>query len=191
MLPVVGRWRLPLLKAMAVFCNYSTAACEAIVVISQCNEILLTTALALTNSVAFYLSTMLRLNTFLRLTLAGALFSREELDQRRHSSCSTWPSSRTFGQNGCSPLCWGEGTSVERVKSVQSALRAVPTLCRCARSVCAAVLALVHVVLSLLCGNVRPTVSSIVTICGCIRPALLTLLTVTGYSTQLLDLSSV
>lgn len=177
MLPVVGGWRLPLLRAVAVFCTCSTAACEAIVVISQCAEILLRSALALTNSVSLYLSTMLRLNALLRLALAGALFAREEPDQRRRSSCSTRPLSHTFGESCCSPLCWGEGASVERLRSV---LHAVPTACRSARSACAATLALVHVVASLLCGDFRPTVSTMLTLCSCVRPVLFTLLS--GYT---------
>lgn len=198
MLPMVGEWRLSLFRAMAVFCNYSAVACEAIVVVSQCNEILLKTALAFTSSLTFYLSAMLRLNTFLSLTLAGVLFSREELERRGRFCCSTWPSSQTIRNNSCSPLlfCGGEGV-VNWLKFAQSVLHAMPVLCKCSLSVCVTTLALTHVALSglsALCKNFRLTVSTIMTSCGCIKPILLTLQSVTSYSTQALgivwDLSS-
>lgn len=144
MLPVDGEWRLPLFRAVAVLCNYSAAALEAIVVVSQCNEIFLSIALAFTNSFALYLSAMLRLNVLLRRTLAGVLFSHDELDQR--SSCATWPSSQTSGHNGFSPLCCGGGGG--SVRWLKSALRGVPALCRCSLSVCMTVLELIHVALS-------------------------------------------
>lgn len=170
MLPVVGEWRLYLLRVVAVFCNYSAAALEAVVVVSQCNEILLRIALAFTNSLAFYLSTMLKLNKFLRpMLLAGVLFSREGLDPHRHSSCSTWASSKTFRDNSCSPLCCGGGRTARWLKS---ALHAVPALRR----------------------HSQFALTTVMTLCGCIRPLLSTLQTVTGYSAQVLgiiwDLSS-
>ncbi|KAK2902280.1 hypothetical protein Q8A73_012026 [Channa argus] len=140
--------------------------------------------------VAFYLSTLLRLNAFLRLTLSGLRFSQEDVDQRRHSCCPTWPPSRNSVDDVCSPLCWGGETSVERVKFVQSILPAVPTLCRSARSVCATILAVILVAPSVLCVSFRPSVSTVVMVCGGIRSVLFTLLTVTGYCTQLLDLPS-
>lgn len=196
MLPMVGEWRLFLLRAMAVFCNYSAAACEAIVVVSQCNEILLRLALAFTSSLSFYLSTMLRLNALLKLMLAGVLFSQDELNQRGHFSCSTWPSSRAF-RNSRSPLCCGGGRSVKWNKSIRALVHAVPAICQWSWSVCVTILALVQAALSALsalCRNFRLTVSTIMTLCGCIRPILFTLQTVTGYSTQALsivwDLSS-
>lgn len=151
MLPVDGEWRLPLFRAVAVLCNYSAAALEAIVVVSQCNEIFLSIALAFTNSFALYLSAMLRLNVLLR-TLAGVLFSHDELDQ--HSSCATWPSSQTSGHNGFSPLCCGGGGG--SVRWLKSALRGVPALCRCSLSVCMTVLELIHVALSPVDSVQRP-----------------------------------
>lgn len=194
MLPVVGEWRLCLLGAAAVFCNYSAAALEALVVVSQCNEILLRVALAFTNGLALYLSTMLRLNAFLRLTLAGALSSPEELDRHGRSSCSTWPPSRPFRNGSRSPLCCGGGRTAKWFKWVQSALHAVPALCRCSLSVCKTISTLTCAALSALCSDFRPSVSTVLTLCGCIRPLLSTLHTVTGYSTQVLgvvwDLSS-
>lgn len=191
MLPAVVEWRLRLLGAAAVFCNYSAAALEAVVVVSQCNEILLRVALAFTNSLALYLSTMLRLNAILRLTLAGVLFSRGELGQHGRSSCSTRPPSQTFRNDSRSPLCCGGERTAERLKWVRSAL---PALCRCSLSVCKTISAFIRAALSALCSDFRPSVSTILTLCGCIRPLLSTLHTVTGYSTQVLgviwDLSS-
>lgn len=184
MLLVIGEWRLYLFRAVAIFCNYSAAALEAIIVVSQCNEILLKIALAFTNSLAFYLSTMLRLNTSLRLMLAGVLFSQD--GQHGHSSCSTWASSKTLRNSSCSLLCYGGGRTVSHSESV---LHAVPALCRCSMSVCMTILALLTQ-----CNNFRPRVSAIMTLCGCMRPLLSTLQTVTGYSAQVLgiiwDLSS-
>lgn len=182
MLPVFGEWRVPLFKAAAAFSNYSAAAIEAIVVVSQCNEILLSVALAFTNSLAFYLSTMLRLNAFLRLTLAGVRLSREELNQHGLSSRSTWPSSQTSRSSSCSPLRCGGGRSVRWLKS---ALHGVPALCRCSLSVCRT---LIHVALSALRSDSRPSVSTIRTLCVCIRSLLSTLQTVTGYSAQVLGI---
>ncbi|KAK2837465.1 hypothetical protein Q5P01_014677 [Channa striata] len=149
---------------------------------------------------AFYLSALLRLNAFLRLTLSGVSGARRppreeedvDVDQRRHSCCSTRPRplSRTSGDDVCSPVCWGGDTGAERVKLVRLVLPVVPTLCRGAVSVCSTVVALIHVAPSVLCANLRPGVSTAVTVCGCIRPVLFTVLTVTGYCTQLLDLPS-
>lgn len=190
-LPVVRKWRLYLLRATAIFCNYSAAVLEAIVVVSQCNEILLKIALAFTNSFAFYLSTMLRLNAFLRLMLAGVLPSREEMDQHGQLNCSTWPSSRTFRYSSCSPLCCAEGTSG---KSVQSLLHAVLALCRRSPSICMTVIRLAPSAVPPPRSNITSTVSTIVTLCRCIRPVLSTLQTLTVNSTQVLgivwDLSS-
>lgn len=190
MLPAVRGRRLSLLRAVAVFRNYSAAALETVVAVSRCNEIFLRAALAFTNALAFYLSTMLWLNAFLRLTLAGVLSSREELDGRGDSGLSSWPSSRTFRNNSCSPVCCG-GRTAKWLKL------ALPAFCRCSLSVCVTVLALVHVALSALftlCSDFRPSVSTVLTLCGCIRPLLSTLQTVTTYSTQILgiiwDLSS-
>lgn len=184
----VGEWREPLFRAMAIVCNCSAATLKAIVVVSRCNEILLSITLAFTHSLAFYLSTMLRLNALLRLTLAGVLSSHEELLDRPSTNCSTWPSSQTSRHSSCSPLCCGGGGSVRWSKS---ALRAVPALCRCSLSVCIAVLTLTHVALSALLSlwsDFRPSVSTIRTLCGCIRPLLSTLQTVTGYSTKVLGI---
>ena len=184
MLPVVGEWRLSLLRVVAVFYNFPAAAIEAIIVVSQCTEILLRTALAFINSLAFYFSTMLRLNTFLRQTLAGVLFSRE--GRHGHWSCSTWASSKSFRNNSCSALSCEGGRSERWWKS---ALHALPALCRRSLSVCVTVLAL-----SAQSSNSGSRGSTIMTVCGCIRKLLSTLLTVTGYSTQVLgiiwDLSS-
>lgn len=134
-LPAVGEWRLSLFRAFAVLSNLSAAALEGVVVVSQCNEILLSIALAFTNSLALYISTMLRLNAFLRRTLAGVLSSREELDRQGHPSCSTWPPSQSSRSSSCS------------VRWFKSVLCAVPALCRCSRSVC---MTLIHAALSAL-----------------------------------------
>ncbi|KAI9527729.1 hypothetical protein NQZ68_027819 [Dissostichus eleginoides] len=90
MLFVVGEWRTFFISAVASFRNYSAAALEDIIVVSQCSEILLKVALAFSNSLPFYLSTLLSLNAFLRLTLAGVVLSRRRQDQHGRSSCSTW-----------------------------------------------------------------------------------------------------
>lgn len=187
MLFAVAAWRL-FLRAAAAFYVPSAAALEAIFVFSQYNDILLRMALAFTNILSFYLLTMLRLNSFLGLTLAGVLFSREELEQqRRHSVCSTWASSRT-DRNSCTLLCCGEQRPVTWLKPV---LRAVPALCRCSRSVCMSILAL-----STYCCIFRPSGSTVRTLCAFIRPLLnLSILqTLTAYSALVLgivwDLSS-
>lgn len=150
MLPVVIKWRLPLFRAVSALRNYSAAALEAIFVVSQCSEILLNIALALTTSLAFYLSTMLRLNALLRLTLAGVLHSREELDQRGRRSCSTWPS-----YDSCSHLCGGGGGAGGRTARCL-VLHGVPALCRCSLSVCKTLLSL--------CNASKPRVSTIRTL---------------------------
>lgn len=178
MLPAVGEWRLPLFRAMAVVCNCSAATLKAIVVVSRCNEILLSITLSFTHSLAFYLSTMLRLNALLRLTLAGVLSSQEELLDRPSTNCSTWPSTQTSRHSSC-------------VRWSKSALRAMPAICRCSLSVFMAVLTLTHVALSALLTlwrDFRPSVSTIRSLCGCIRPLLSTLQTVTGYSTKVLGI---
>lgn len=174
MLPVVVKWRLPLFKAVSALCNYSAAALEAVVVVSQCSEILLSVALAFTRTLAFYLSTMLRLNAFLRLTLAGVLHSREELllDQRGRRSCSTWSS-----YDSCSHLCCGGGGGRTARCLV---LHGVPALCRCSLSVCKTLLSV--------CSASKPSVSTFLTLCGSVRPLLSTLQTVTSYSTQVLGI---
>ncbi len=120
-LPGVGEWSVPLFGAAAAFCNYSAAVLKAVIVVSQCNEILLSTALAFTNSLAFYLSTMLRLNAFFRLTLAGVIFSREELHQRGLTQTC-----RTCRSSSCSCLCCAGGRTVSWLKS---ALHAVSAIC--------------------------------------------------------------
>lgn len=183
MLLADGAWRPPLATAIAVFCSYSAAALEAIFVVSQCSEIFLSIALAFTNTFALYLSALLRLNALLRRTLAGVLFSQVELDRR--SGCSARPSSQT---HGCSPLCCGGGGEGS-VRWLKSALRGVPALCRCSLSVCMTVLELVHVALSVLLtpsSDFRPSVATILLLCGCVRPLLSTLHTVTGYSAKIL-----
>lgn len=166
---VVGAWRLFLLRATSVLCNYPAAVCEAIVVVSEYNEILLKAALAFTNSLAFYLSVLLRLNAFLRRTLAGVLFSREDLDQHGRSSCSTWPSSPALRNNSCSPLLCGGRRSALWLKSVQAVLSAVPKLCRRSWSVCVAISDVIHVAASVLSALGRPSVSTITAVCGCLR----------------------
>ena len=145
-LPAVREWRLSLFRAVAVLSNLSAAALEAVVLVSQCNEILLSIALVFTNSLALYISTMLRLNAFLRRTLAGVLSSREQLDQQGHPSCSTWPSSQSSRSSSCS------------VRWLKSVLRAVPALCHRTWSIC---MTLIHVALSdlfTLCNNFRSSV---------------------------------
>ncbi|TNN55581.1 hypothetical protein EYF80_034178 [Liparis tanakae] len=183
---VLGAWRLHLLSAVAILCNYSVAALEALVVVSHCNEILLRIALAFTKSVAFYLSSMLRLNAFLRLTLAGVLSSRGGPDRRRHSTCSTCASSNTVGNDSSSPSCSGGGRAA---RWLTSALHATPALCRCSRSVGAVVSSM-----SAWRGRFSSTVSTLRTLCRCVRPLLSTFQVGIGYSAQVLgivwDLSS-
>lgn len=191
MLAVAGEWRPSLSRAVAVFCTSSAAALEAIIVLNDCNEILLNIALGFTKSLVFCLSTMLRLNAFLRLTLAGVLLSHEEPDQHGHSLCFPWSSSQTFTTNSCTPLRCGGGRPANRLKSVRSLLLAVPAVCRCSLSVCKTILTLINVAqsaLSALCRNSRNGVSTIMTLCGCIRPLVSTLQIVTGYSTQVLGI---
>lgn len=185
MLFLVRKWKLHLLLSMAVFCNYAAAALEAIVVVSQCNEILLKIALAFTNGLSFYLSTMLKLNAFFRLTLAGVLPSCDKLDRQGQLSCSTWPLSQTFRQSSCSPVCGGGSTSV---KPFLSLLHAVPALCRHSLSVCMTVIHLAPSSLPHLASFITSTVSTIVTLRGCIRPVQSMLLTLTVYSTQVLGI---
>lgn len=169
-LPVLGQWRLFLLKATTTFHNYSTSACEAIIVVSFCNEILLKTALAVNRNVAFYLSVMLQLNTIVRRRLAGVLLSREDLDQRDCSSCSTWPSLHTFS---FPPFRCGGRRSAERLKATKAVLRVVPALCRLSLSLCTMSFALIHVaasVLPSLCSRVRLCMSTVRALCGTISP---------------------
>lgn len=177
---LVGLWRLHLLTAVAIFCNYSRAALEATAVATQCNDVLLRIALAVTKCTALCLSTMLRLNAFLGQTLAGVLFSREAVDQRRHSICSTCESSETFGNQRSCLLCRGGGKTVLWLKS---ALHAGYALCGCLQCVSKAIVALLR-----WCSTFRPSVSTIMTLCGLIRSLLSTCQTVTGYATQVLDI---
>lgn len=174
-LPGVGEWSVPLFGAAAAFCNYSAAVLKAVIVVSQCNEILLSTALAFTNSLAFYLSTMLRLNAFFRLTLTGVIFSQEELHQRGPT--------QTCRSSSRSPLCCVGGRTVSRLKS---ALHAVSAICCCLLSVCMALIHVAPMALSTLCRDFRPRVSTIRTLCGCTRALLSTLQTVTGFCTRIL-----
>lgn len=146
MLAVVGEWVPSLSRVVTFLHDCSTAACEALVVICRCNEILLKSALGFTNSVALYLSAMLRLNASLRLALAGVLFSRGKPDPRRRSSCCTWPSSCAFGESGCSALCWGGGRPVKQRKAIRVVLHAVTELCRYVTFVCSTIWTYVSVV---------------------------------------------
>ncbi|KAK5871553.1 hypothetical protein PBY51_004430 [Eleginops maclovinus] len=166
MLLVVGEWRSFPFRWVAMFRNSSVAALEHIIVVNQCIEILLRVALAFTNSLAIYLSILLKLNAFLRLGLAGVLDGR---DQHGRSSCSTWASSKTFSNTSCC-LCSGGGSAVLWLKS---ALHAVPALCRRSRSVSMTLLALAPQR-----SNLRP--SAIMALCGCIKSLL------TGYSAKVL-----
>ncbi len=170
-LPAAGERRRPLFGVVAVFCNYLAAALKAIIVVSQCSEILLSVALAFTKSLAFYLSTMLRLNALFRITLTG-VFSPEELHRHGHSQTSrNW---------SCSSLCGGGGRTMTWLKLV---LRAVPAL-GCCSSVCVTLIQMALSALSSLCREFRPSISAILTLCGCIRALLSTLQTVIGVSTQ-------
>lgn len=183
-LPVVRDCRLGLLRAAALFCSCSTATFEAAVVVSLCTETLLKAALALTHTVAFSLSTMLRLNAFLRLTLACVLPSQEKLNPHGHLSSSTWPSSQTFSI--LSLLCCGGRMSMNWFMSVQSVL---PALCQGLLTVCPTVSALIHLAstaLSPLCRHIRTAVTSIVILCGCVRLLISALKTLTVYSAKVL-----
>lgn len=171
---ILSKWRLFFLRAMAVFCNYSEAVCEAIIVVSSCNEILLKAALVLTKNVAAYLSVMLKLNAFLRMMLAGVLSSQVVLDQRLIASCSTWPSSQTSRNNSCSSLCFGGRRAMQGLKSVQAVLCVFPAIFQHSVSVCVTILAVVHFALSVLMAlysNFRPIVSTFLVLGICARPS--------------------
>lgn len=160
MLPAIKDWTVSVFGAMASICTYLAAALQAIVAVSWCNETLLSISLVFTDSLTFYLPITLKMNALLRLTLAGVLFSQEELD-RRWTSCSAWPPSQTSRHSSCRPLCSGGG---RRVRWSQSALHGVPALRRCLLSVCMAVLAFIHVALSALLTlstDFRPRVSTV------------------------------
>jgi len=148
---MVADWRRFLLGAAATFSHYSAAACEAIILISLSNEILLKAALVFTKSLALYLSIMLKLNAFLRLTMAGVLSSLEDSDRGACSSCSTWPSSQRPGNNSCSSLCCGGRRAVRWWKSVQAAMCVLPAICQHSLSVCVTILFLGHSVLTARC----------------------------------------
>lgn len=173
-LPMLGQWRLLLLKAVVTFHNYSTAACEAAVVVSFCNEILLRAALAFTRSLTLYLSVLLKLNTFIRQKLAGVLLAREDLDQHACSSCcSTWPPSHTLRNYGCPPSGCGGRRSAEPLKPIKAVLLVLPALCRFSLSLCLMSFALVQVAVSLLpClwSNLRRCVSTVTALRESIRP---------------------
>lgn len=163
-----------MLRAMAIFSNYTAAACKAIIVVSVCNEILLKTALVLTNNLAAYLSVMLKLNAFPRLMLAGVLSSQEVLDHQVFSSCSTWPSSQTSRNNSCSCLCCGGRRAVQRLKSVQAVLCILPAIFQHSLLVCVTTLAIIHFALSVLTAlysNTRSIVSTLIVLGVCARPS--------------------
>lgn len=177
--PMLSEWTLPLFKAVLVFCNYSAAAVEAMVVLSCCNEVLLSVALAFTNILACSLSVMLRLNIIFRLMLTAVLTSQEKLPRGTDFSS---PSSQVSRLDGCSPLCCGAGRSWWRWKPT---LCVVPALCLCSLSVWKTGLAIIHVAVSALltlCSSSWPSVYTVLTLCGCIAPLLSTLPTATGYS---------
>lgn len=166
MLPVVGEWRLTFFRAMATFSDYSAATLEAIAAVCLCNEIFLSISLALTKTLVFYLSAMLKLNALLRLMLAEVLLS-QELDQC--SSCTTSPSSQTSRLNSR-----GGGRCTRWWKL---ALHVLPVFCRLSCCVCTNVLALLHLVpsaLLTLSRDFRPSICTILTMCGSIRPLLST-----------------
>lgn len=175
MFNMLGGWRLFLSRAVAVFSNYSRAACEAIVVVTEWSEVFLKVALVCTSSLTVYLSILLKLNVLLRLMAAGVLYSRE--DGFRCSSPRACSSARCCGAGGgrCGKT-W--------LRTMQSVLRVVSALCQCVTCVCESVLDLLHVApsaLSALSRSFRLTVCTVMTLCGCIRPVLLTLQTVTDW----------
>lgn len=187
MLPVVREWGLSLSRAAAVICGYSAAALEAIVVVSQCSEILLSVALLFTNSLAFYLSAMLRLNASVRSTLAGLLFSLEEGYKHGHSS-STWLSSHTSRNSSCSSQSWGgRGRGRRRAaKCLKMMLKTVPAIWRRSLFICTSIAALFTS--SPLCSDFRPGNTTMNTLCGCTSRFLSALQTVTSISTQVLGI---
>ncbi|MED6233353.1 hypothetical protein ATANTOWER_010587 [Ataeniobius toweri] len=93
---------------MADFYSCSEAAYEDIIIMSMCSEIVLKTALILTNSLAFQLKIMLKLNALLRVVLTGQLLPPKDFDQCGCSRWSTWLSSKTIWNNSLSLVC-GEG----------------------------------------------------------------------------------
>lgn len=143
--PMLSEWILPLFKAMLVFCNYSAAAVEAMVVVSCCNEVLLSVALAFTNIFACGLSVMLRLNIIFRLMLTAVLTSQEKLPRGMDFSSS--PSSQVSKLDSRSPVCCGAGRGWWRWKPT---LCVVPALCLCSLSVWKTGMALIHVAVSTL-----------------------------------------
>lgn len=160
MLPVVRQWRLLLSRA--------AAALETIVMVSQCSETLLSTALVSTNGLAFCLSVMLRLNASVRSTLARLLISLEERDKHGHSSCSTWLSSHTFRRSSCS--CQRGGGRAAR--SLKIMLKTVPAICRHSLSTCISIMTLIHAALftsEALCSDFRSGDPTMKILHGCIR----------------------
>ena len=173
MLPVLGEWRLTFFRAVTTFFEYSAATLETIAAVCLYNEIFLRFALALTNTLAFYLSAMLRLNALLRLMLAEVLLS-QELDRPS-------PSSRTSRLNSR-----GGGRCRRWWKLVRHVL---PVFCRLSWWACTNVLVLLPLVptaLLTLSRDFRPSMCTSLTMCGFIRLLLSSSWTGTAYSTKLL-----
>lgn len=160
----IGELRRFWLRLMADFYNYSTAASEAIIIMSMCSEMFLKTALILTNSLAFNLKIMLKLNAFLRLALTGELLPPKSLDQSGGSGQSARLSSEKTVWNSSLSLVWDEGRrAVPWLKSVLVVLRVLPTICRHSLCVSVTILALVHMALlvpSAVCRLLGPFLST-------------------------------
>lgn len=161
----LGEWRLFLLQVMTIFYHHSTAACEAFVVWSTCNEILLKTALALTNSVACHLAIMLKLNAWVRLMLTRMLLSKEDLDRCECSSCSTWLPSQPIRKSSCR-----RRGAARRLESAQEALRALPAICQRWVCVCVGLFHTARSVPSGLCRKIRLVVFIVTVLWRCMRP---------------------
>lgn len=174
-----GEWRLFLLQVMTVFYTYSTAACEAFVVWSTCNEILLKTALLLTNSIACHLSIMLKLNAFLRLMLTRMLLTKEDLDGCECASCSTWLPSQPIRRNSCSEFCCRRRGAARRLESAQDGPWVLPSICQRWASVCVSLFHTARSIPSALCSKFRLIVSIVTVLWRCIWP-LLTVFQVLG-----------
>lgn len=170
-----GEWRQFFISVMDGVYTCSMAACEAFVVWSTCNEILLKTALVVTDCVSRHLAVMLKLNSFLRRMLISALLSKRDLDQCGCTSCSTWLPSQTIRKSSCFEFSRGRRRAVQRLQWTQQTLRVLPALCQHSACVCVSVVYVARSVPPALCRNFRLAVSIVTTLWRCIRPVVTSL----------------
>lgn len=168
-------WTQFFFRVMAGVYTCSMAACEAFVVLSTCNEILLKTALVVTDCVSRHLAVMLKLNSFLRLVLISALLSKKDLDQRGCTSCSTWLPSQTIRKNSCLEFRRRQRRAVQRLEWTHQTLRVLPALCQHSACACVSVVYVARSVPPALCRNFRLAVSIVTTLWRCIRPVVTSL----------------